>query len=169
MNNFTKNLGRAIIAASVLVGGAASVEHMPAAHAAETPYYTYTGYTGGQAKFVLDSHFVAALKHHTFKLNGYSVHKNAAVASQDAYFEVKDAVISKDAKKRVSSISFPVKKGVVKKSVFLKAHQTNVLLDKGAKNKDGSSVAAFKTDSGKYFAIFDSKGYLERIEINSNK
>ncbi|WP_414045060.1 immunodominant staphylococcal antigen IsaB family protein [Macrococcus equi] len=131
------------------------------------PYYNYNGYTARNADFELDKYFVQALNYGNFKLNNLSVTKNNVIQSKPVKSVVNDTTIYKT-KGVITSMSFPVKKGVIKKADFLKAHAANTLLsDKTAKT--GKSTATFKTKYGSYSANFDKAGFLTSIKINPAK
>lgn len=128
------------------------------------PYYNYNGYTSRNADFELDKYFVQALNYGNFKLNNLSVTKTPTIQSKPVKSMVNDTVVYKT-NGVITSMSFPVKKGVIKKADFLKAHAANTLIsDKTSKSKN--SVATFKTKVGSYSANFDKAGFLTSIKIN---
>ena len=48
------------------------------AQAATTPYYTYHGYIGHNANFIMDKHFINAIKYDNVTFNGIKLAKTNA-------------------------------------------------------------------------------------------
>lgn len=75
MNRTTKVIVSSMLAAGTVFGLGASVDtpQVNEAHAATTPYYSYQGYAGNNASFVLNQQFINSLKYDNFKLNGIHI------------------------------------------------------------------------------------------------
>lgn len=72
---FVKVLGATTLAAAMSLGAVQGEDALAKHSAAEVqkPYYKYSGYTSGNAKFVLDKDFVRAVKVNNVTVNGYKV------------------------------------------------------------------------------------------------
>ena len=75
MNRTTKVILSSMLAAGTVFGVGLSTDTPPVnqAHAATAPYYSYTGYAGNHASFVLNQLFINSLKYDTFRMNGIKI------------------------------------------------------------------------------------------------
>lgn len=129
------------------------------------PYYNYTGYTARNVDFALDKYFVQSLNYGNFKLNDITVSKTPVTKGKATSTLVNDTKVTK-MNNAVSSITVPVKNGLVKKADFLKAHAGNTLV-KDTTAKSGVSTVKYSTKTGSYTATFDKAGFLTTIKVNA--
>lgn len=134
---------------------------------ATEPYYNYDGYTARNADFELDKYFIQALNYGNFTLNKQTVSKKPMIQSNAVKSMVNDTTVYKT-KGVITSMSFPVKNGEIKKADFLKAHAANILISDNTE-KSGKSIATFKTKTSSYSAYFDKAGFLTSIKINPSR
>ncbi|MDP4460612.1 hypothetical protein QUD39_04910 [Staphylococcus hyicus] len=65
-------MGKLVLSASILLTGVTFNvvnPEAPVTHAATTPYYTYNGYAGYNAKFVTEKNFINALRYNNITMN----------------------------------------------------------------------------------------------------
>ncbi|HCG75925.1 hypothetical protein WL278_09590 [Staphylococcus caprae] len=87
MNRTTKVIVSSILAAGTVfgIGVSAEMPQVKEAHAAVTPYYTYQGYAGNNASFVLNQQFITSLKYDNFTMNGIKIPYTTGKTSVNKY------------------------------------------------------------------------------------
>ena len=86
MNKTSKVCVAATLALGTLIGVTVVENSAPTskqAQAAITPYYTYNGYIGNNANFILDKNFINAIKYDNVKFNGIKLAKTNTIKSRN--------------------------------------------------------------------------------------
>ncbi|KYH14038.1 immunodominant staphylococcal antigen IsaB family protein [Staphylococcus kloosii] len=110
MNKTTKTIVATTVAFGTLfgVGTASGVSAQNnVAHAATTPYYTYHGYAGNDASFLLNKQFIDGIKYNNVTFNGVKLAENQGSETLTKYDQDFSGV-SKDQKK-ANAVGFKVK------------------------------------------------------------
>ncbi|HHO1465017.1 TPA: hypothetical protein ACRUCH_000155 [Staphylococcus aureus] len=90
MNKTSKVCVAATLALGTLIGVTVVENSAPTskqAQAAITPYYTYNGYIGNNANFILDKNFINAIKYDNVKFNGIKLAKTKEADSGIFYYQ----------------------------------------------------------------------------------
>lgn len=88
MNKTSKVCVAATLALGTLIGVTVVENSAPTskqAQAAITPYYTYNGYIGNNANFILDKNFINAIKYDNVKFNGIKLAKTNTIKKVEKY------------------------------------------------------------------------------------
>ncbi|CAM4029947.1 hypothetical protein CD116_07820 [Staphylococcus schweitzeri] len=141
MNKATKiclatTLAFGTLIGATVVGNETTVNHE--AQAATTPYYTYNGYIGHNANFIMDKHFINAIKHDNVKFNGIKLAKTNATKKVEKYDQTFKEVSANGNK--AGQLQFIVKNDVSLKDIQ-KAYGKS--LQKENNNKQDSNSGIF--------------------------
>nr|WP_263314719.1 hypothetical protein [Mammaliicoccus sp. Marseille-Q6498] len=110
------------------------------AEAAVTPYYNYSGYTGYDGSFVLDSTFINALAYKNVTMNGTRIvqpqsDEGAPYIKKKVYDQT--FFFHKDNNSSYAlSVKFPVKKNNISKAQMIKAYGNNYNIEETSHGKE---------------------------------
>ncbi len=130
---------------------------------AQTPWYSYEGYTTYDPSFTQDYNFVRALKYDNVTINGYKVNPHTdrePVRSEQVY----DTTVDFNSSDEVVGITFLTKPNTISKDTFKEAHVSNQIVNKG--EADEGTFLEYQTNVGIYTAYFDKNDKLMKIMIN---
>ena len=130
---------------------------------AQTPWYSYEGYTTYDPSFTQDYNFVRALKYDNVTINGYKVNPHTdrePVRSEQVY----DTTVDFNGSDEVVGITFLTKPNTISKDTFKEAHVSNQIVNKG--EADEGTFLEYQTNAGIYTAYFDKNDKLMKIMIN---
>lgn len=120
-------VAKVFLATSILITGV-SFTALPTetnvAQAAVTPYYTYNGYAGYNAKFVTDKTFINALRYNNITMNNVKVDAKIRKfeASNDYFFKKKYDQVIEYINHKPTAITFSVTNKSLKLSDVKKAY-----------------------------------------------
>ena len=144
-------------------GERGSSEQSTADLKAQTPWYSYEGYTTYDPSFTQDYNFVRALKYDNVTINGYKVNPHTdrePVRSEQVY----DTTVDFNGSDEVVGITFLTKPNTISKDTFKEAHVSNQIVNKG--EADEGTFLEYQTNAGIYTAYFDKNDKLMKIMIN---
>lgn len=131
---------------------------------AETPWYSYEGYTTYDPSFTQDYNFVRALKYDNVSINGYKLDPRAE-GGYDYSKKIYDTTINFNDEDQVAMIEFDTKRDTISKKTFKEAHKSNDILTEGTTPGDVGTFIRYKTNDGYYNVYFDKQDYLYEIEM----
>lgn len=162
-----KLLAKGIVTSTLAVGvalglGVGSVD-LPQSevHAATKPYYKYNGYTSYQSSFILDKHFINAIKYDNLTMNGYKITKTNVPSSNTVELYDQDFIAVNNHK--ADEVIFSLKSGVVSKSKLVKAYGQ-------PKEKPVKSIIGLVYNyqvGNKLVVFYVNKGYVTDVIIKS--
>lgn len=163
-----KLLAKGIVTSTLAVGvalglGVGSVDlPQSEAHAATKPYYKYNGYTSYQSSFILDKHFINALKYDNLTMNGYKITKTN-ISSGKASVDLYDQTFIDVKNHKADEVMFKLKSGVVSKSKLVKAYG-----QPKEKPQKGTIGIMYKYQVGNKLVVFYvNKGYVTAVNIDN--
>lgn len=118
MNKTSKVCVAATLALGTLIGVTVVENSAPTskqAQAAITPYYTYNGYIGNNANFILDKNFINAIKYDNVKFNGIKLAKTNTIKKVEKYDQTFKGVSAKG--NEASQLQFVVKNNISLKDI----------------------------------------------------
>ncbi|MBF7018951.1 hypothetical protein ISO99_03405 [Staphylococcus sp. 18_1_E_LY] len=131
------------------------------AHAAQTPYYNYTGYTSASSNFILDKNFKNAIKYDNLKINGYKISKGDSNTSKmvDKY----DQSFRVVGENKADSVTFDLDgKSVSKEALFNAYGQA-----KASPTDSPAGLNYIYNIGGKKVQFYLNDGYVTKVQINS--
>lgn len=131
------------------------------AHAAQTPYYNYTGYTSASSNFILDKNFKNAIKYDNLTINGYKIsegdsNNGETVDKYDQSFHVVG-------KNKADSVTFDLDGKSVSKENLLKTYGQ----PKGMPTDTPAGLDHVYNIGGKEVQFYLHDGYVTKVQINS--
>ncbi|PTL01498.1 hypothetical protein BUZ18_09585 [Staphylococcus haemolyticus] len=123
MNRTAKAIVSATLAMGTVFGVGASVEqpHHNQAHAATTPYYTYSGYVNNDGSFLLNKTFKNAVKYGNVTFNGTKIVPQSGTSSKLNNFSKYDQSFFsvKSGKKTATSVQIKVNNVTIKQLKYV--------------------------------------------------
>lgn len=167
MKKFTKVILAGGIALSTLLGTTATqfVSQNNIAEAAAKPWYAYSGMTGQNGNFILDTNFKNAVKHNNVKLNGYNIYADtqSALSYQKYSKEVKvhDQKVMKFASNKAIQAKFPVKKNHTSQEQLVKVWGEGKVVN----TAKGQSISYILNGNNIKFDI--QNGYVTKVTLGT--
>lgn len=167
MKKFTKVILAGGIVLSTLLGTTATqfASQSNVAEAAAKPWYNYSGMTGHNGNFILDSNLKNAVKYNNVKINGYNIYADtqSALSYQKYSKEVKvhDQKIMKFASNKAIQAKFPVKKNHISQNQLAKVWGEG----KVVKTEKGQSV--YYTLNGNNIKFDIQNGYVTEVALGT--
>lgn len=118
MNKTSKVCVAATLALGTLIGVTVVENSAPTSNQAQatiTPYYTYNGYIGNNANFILDKNFINAIKYDNVKFNGIKLAKTNTIKKVEKYDQTFKGVSAKG--NEASQLQFVVKNNISLKDI----------------------------------------------------
>ncbi|HGZ9182144.1 immunodominant staphylococcal antigen IsaB [Staphylococcus aureus] len=164
MNQTTKLCAATTLALGTLIGatvvGTASPIHQEA-QAATTPYYTYHGYIGHNANFIMDKHFINAIKYDNVTFNGIKLAKTNATKKVEKYDQTFKGVTAKG--NEANQLQFIVKNNISLKDIQ-KAYGKD-LKKENNKTKESDSGIFYYQHSKKSLGIWFVADHNRVVEV----
>ncbi|MFQ3845462.1 hypothetical protein AABD41_13225 [Staphylococcus pseudoxylosus] len=167
MKKFTKVILAGGIALSTLLGTTATqfASQSNVAEAVVKPWYNYTGMTGHNGNFILDSNFKNAVKHNNVKINGYHIYADtqSALSYQKYSKEVKvhEQKMMKFATNKAIQTKFPVKKNHISQKQLTKVWGEGKVVNTGK----GQSI--YYTLNGNNIKFDIQNGYVTEVTLGT--
>ena len=164
MNQTTKLCAATTLALGTLIGatvvGTASPIHEET-QAATTPYYTYHGYIGHNANFIMDKHFINAIKYDNVTFNGIKLAKTNATKKVEKYDQTFKGVTAKG--NEANQLQFIVKNNISLKDIQ-KAYGKD-LKKENNKTKESDSGIFYYQHSKKSLGIWFVVDHNRVVEV----
>ncbi|HDH4820290.1 TPA: immunodominant staphylococcal antigen IsaB [Staphylococcus aureus] len=164
MNKTSKVCVAATLALGTLIGVTVVENSAPTskqAQAAITPYYTYNGYIGNNANFILDKNFINAIKYDNVKFNGIKLAKTNMIKKVEKYNQTFKGVSAKG--NEASQLQFVVKNNISLKDIQ-KAYGKDLKKENG-KTKEADSGIFYYQNAKKTLGIWFVVDHNRVVEV----
>ncbi|MEE1107579.1 immunodominant staphylococcal antigen IsaB family protein [Macrococcoides canis] len=176
MNKLAKVLGATSLTAAIFLGAVQSEEALAQHNTTEIkqPYYNYSGYTSGNAKFILSKDFVQAVKANNVTINTNKIDLTRIVSGVSGTGYTKEVydqnyTFFKKTDKRPYAATLNINKGELKFNDVKKVYGDKYLF-KGELISGGNKAVASKTDgayiynlNGKGIQFLVKDGYVQKV------
>ncbi|HHW7199243.1 immunodominant staphylococcal antigen IsaB [Staphylococcus aureus] len=164
MNKTSKVCVAATLALGTLIGVTVVENSAPTskqAQAAITPHYTYNGYIGNNANFILDKNFINAIKYDNVKFNGIKLAKTNTIKKVEKYDQTFKGVSAKG--NEASQLQFVVKNNISLKDIQ-KAYGKDLKKENG-KTKEADSGIFYYQNAKKTLGIWFVVDHNRVVEV----